>query len=487
MRKYLQSTLFCSLIFLIACNNDNDADSPVLNIDTVPDFAVDIGDSEIPYIIINTGGAGIENEPKIPAKMYIHSGTELMQTSSIGIEFRGSSSFRLSDKKSFGIETWTAEGEDTDESFFGMPEEEDWILTGHIVNEREGFIYDRTMMYHYVGYNLYRDMGRYASRTQMVELQINDEYLGVYVFMEKLKRDNERIDIANLRPGEDTGEELTGGYILKIDKTDGSDFNLNQPLEYYLTNWEDDARYIESNSFRSNYDVFRNPINFDPYDAPYHSRMFLETYFNYEEPKWDEISDAQKDYIQTYIHEFEDALLADDFTTDERTYADYIDVSSFVDHFILNELVRNVDGYRLSTYLVKDKNEKLEMGPVWDLNIGYDTGDRIPFTDWVVNYNNYVIADPWMMPFWWPRLLEDPQFTAEIKTRWQELRGGPLSTANIENLIDETSSLLIDNGAVERNYAKWDGVSVDYNASVESMKDFLNVRAEWMDREIAAF
>ena len=489
MKLYIQNTLMAaSLLLLGACNNDNDndADSPTDTVG-VPTIAVDIGDSEVPYIIIDTDGTQIENEPKVGATMYVYSENELIKATPVGIEFRGSTSFRLSDKKSYGIETWTENGEDTDESFFGMPEEEDWILAGHIVNEQQGFITDRTLMYHYVGYNLYRDMGRYASRTQMVELQINDEYLGVYVFMEKLKRDNERIDIANLRPGEDSGEELTGGYILKIDKTDGGDLNLNQPLEYFLNNWDDDARYLESNSFRSRYDVFGNVINFDPYDAPYHSRMFLETYFNYEEPKADEITQAQKEYIQTYMDEFETALLNDDFSTEERTYTEYIDIPSFVDHFILNELVRNVDGYRLSTYLVKDKNEKLEMGPVWDLNIGYDTGDRIPFTDWVVNYNNYVIADPWMMPFWWPRLLEDPTFTSAIQARWSELRAGPLSTANIEQLVDDTKSYLVDNGAVERNYAKWNRVGVDYDASVESMKSFLRDRADWMDGEIAAF
>ncbi|CAK9058801.1 Uncharacterized protein SCF082_LOCUS31266, partial [Durusdinium trenchii] len=170
-------------------------------------------------------------------------------SNAIGIEFRGSTSFRLSDKKSFGIETKDADGNDMDVSFFGFPEEEDWILMGHVVNQEQGFIFDRTLMYHYLGYNLYRDMGRYASRTQFVELEINGEYLGVYVFMEKLKRDNDRIDISRLTPEVSGPEEITGGYIIKIDKTAGGDLNLNEPLEYFLNNWDDDARLLEDPVF----------------------------------------------------------------------------------------------------------------------------------------------------------------------------------------------------------------------------------------------
>jgi len=64
--------------------------------------------------------------------------------------------------------------------------------------------------------------------------------------------------------------------------------------------------------------------------------------------------------------------LNDDFSSDDRLYIDYIDLNSFIDFFIINEITSNVDGYRLSTYLHKDRNEKLKMGPIWDLNIGYN-------------------------------------------------------------------------------------------------------------------
>ncbi len=475
------------ILLMTSCGDDDDDDNN--DDDTDPsevEFSVDIGDSEIPYIIIDTEGRSIENEPKIPATMSIYMDRTEVASSNIGIEFRGSTSFRLTDKRSFGIETWDVDGNDIDLSFFGFPEEEDWILQGHVVNESGGFIFDRTLMYHYIGYNLYRDMGRYASRTQFVELELNGEYLGVYVFMEKLKRDNERIDISSLTPEFTSPDEITGGYILKIDKTAGGDLDLDdQPLDYFLNNWDDDARYLPAHSFRSNYDINGNLLDFEPFDAPYHSQMFLETYFIYEYPKKEDITDAQREYIQNYIDEFETALLTDDFSTDVRTYTDYIDINSFVDHFILNELVRNVDGFRLSTYLQKDRGGKLAMGPVWDLNIGYDSGDRVPFDDWVINYNNYVSEDAWMMPFWWPRLLQDPVFTDALKTRWTALRANVLSNSALTGLVDETSNYLISNGAIDRNYQKWSGVFVDYEGSIQSLRDFLEQRADWMDSEIA--
>jgi hypothetical protein len=213
------------LLLVTSCQEDpapgpgqDDPDDPV--------FAVETGNSAIPYVVIETHGTGILNEPKIHAEMVIYQQKAEIQRAQIGIEYRGSTSFRISDKKSFGIETWDQQGNDVDVVFFGFPEEEDFILSGQILDTTDHWGFDRTMMYNYLGYELFREMGSYASRTQYVELEINGEYLGVYVFMEKLKRDRNRIDIATLDPGENTPELISGGYVLKIDKTSGGDLKL---------------------------------------------------------------------------------------------------------------------------------------------------------------------------------------------------------------------------------------------------------------------
>jgi len=443
-------------------------------------FAVDVGDSEIPYIIVDTHNATIQFEPEINATMKIYENKELVQEDEISIEYRGKTSYRLSDKKGFNIETLNG-----DVSFFGLPGEEDFRLIGHIVNLQDKYIFDRTLMYNYIGYEVARSIGRYASRCKFVELQMNDDYLGVYVFTEKLKRDDNRINIKSLNA---TSTNITGGYILKIDKADPGPETIGQPLSYYDNNWNDDARYTESNSFRSRYDINGVVLSINPYGAPYHPQKFLETYFLYEYPKEEDITAAQKVYIANYIDQFETALLTDDFGTSTRTYTNFIDLSSFVDYFILNELFRNVDAYRLSTFLSKDRDGKLAMGPIWDLDIAYDNGNRIPMDDWVINYNKHVFNDAWMVHFWWPRLMQDPQFKAAVKVRWNSLRSNELSNAKLLQLIDDTVQMLGENGAVLRNYKVWDkGIGVDYVASIINLENFLQERAAWMDNTIALF
>lgn len=490
LRPWMQIARILPLLLLVAvhsCQEDPGPGPGTSDPDEDPLFAVETGSSRIPYVVIETHGLGILNEPKVPADMIIYQQKAEIKRAQIGIEYRGSTSFRISDKKSFGIETWDSQGNDLDVAFFGFPEEEDFIFSGQIMDTTGHWGFDRTLMYNYLGYNLFRDMGAYASRTEFVELQINGEYLGVYVFMEKLKRDGNRIDVSALGPADNTPDMISGGYVLKIDKTSGGDLNLNQPLEYFLSNWDDDARYTEEISFRSVYDIYRELIDFEPYGAPYHENMYLETYFLYEYPKAEDISESQKEYIQRYIRNFETALLTDDFSSEQRTYTDYIDLESFVDFFIINELTRNVDAYRLSTYLYKDRGGKLKMGPVWDLDIGYFSGDRIPMDDWVIHYNTHVARDAWMLPFWWTRLMEDPLFRNALKTRWNELRLGVLSTAQLLWKVDQAAYYLEINGAVERNFRKWDqGEGFSYQAQIESLKEYLQNRSQWMDGMISS-
>ena len=478
MQKYKRLWFLVGCV-IFSCSKDSNS----IEVSTSPPA---IGDSDLPYLRVTTNER-IENEPKVPGVLTIFEDNELTFSHPIGIEYRGSTSFRLSDKKSYGIETWDEQNNDVDASILGFPEEEDWILNGHVFRSSNNILFDPSLMHHYIGYNLYASMGRYASRTKFVELEVNEVYQGVYVFMEKLKRDRERIAIEKLTPNENSSSEISGGYILKIDKTAGGDVAPDQPLDYYNDNWADDARYSAEISFRSNYDINGNPINFDAFDPPYHANQYLETYFLYEYPKSDEITNEQKNYIQGYINDFETALLQDDFSSNARTYTQFIDLDSFVDFFIINEITGNVDGYRLSTYLHKDRGEKLKMGPIWDLNIGYNRQDRVPVTDWIANYNNYVPQDPWMVPFWWPRLLHDPIFQQRLKQRWEALRQNEFSNDRVLGLVQNTADYLIENGAIERNYQRWSGIFVDYPGAVAELKSYLENRLQWIDAQVAAY
>lgn len=489
MRRLL--LFFMGFFFLVSCSKDvlenpGDSNPNTDNGNTDNNGSNDVApfSGALPFFRV-TSDISIQNEPKVAGDLKVFINQENTFSTPIGVEYRGSTSFRLTDKKSYGIEIWDENNIDADASLLGFPEEEDWILMGHVFrsNENGNTIFDPSLMHHYISYNLYASLGHYASRSKFIELEVNGEYMGAYILMEKLKRDLNRINIAEMLPTDNAAPNITGGYILKIDKTAGGDVVQNQPPSYYENNWGDDALYSEPISFRSNYSTDRNRLN----DAPYQEKQGYETYFLYEYPKATNITNEQKQYIQTYIDAFESALLSDDFSSQTRTYTDYIDLDSFVDFFIMNELTTNVDGYRLSTYLHKDRGQKLKMGPVWDFNIGFHQQNRIPDNDWVANYNTHAPNDLWLVPFWWTRLLEDPVFQQRLKERWETFRSSQLANATVLNLVQNTADYLTTNGAIDRNYSRWSGIDVNYNQVITDLKANLEARLGWMDQKISEF
>ncbi len=322
-------------------------------------------EDRLPQININTRGNTLVDEPKIDASMTITENNIETFNGNIGIEIRGSSS-QMFPKKAYGFETRDSANEDVDVSLLGYPEEEDWILYAPYS--------DKSMMRNMLIYDLSRDIGRYASRTKFVDVRINDAYNGTYVFMEKLKRDSNRIDINKLNETENSGEDLTGGYILKLDKADG--FN-----EFF---------YDDNNSFTSAF-------------LPNNANAGQQIHFLYDYPDMEDITPEQKNYISSYISDFELALASDEFTSLDIGYSAYINVPSFIDFFILNELSNNVDGYRLSTWLVKDKNEKLKMGPIWDFNLAFGNANYCggANTDvWAYKFNERCPGDFWVLSRW---------------------------------------------------------------------------------------
>lgn len=195
-------------------------------------FAANIGDSEIPYIVIDTKGEAVKDEPKIKADMYIFEKKKLIQQQNIGIEYKGKTSYRFSDKKPYSIEVWDSTGKDKKASFFGLPENEDWLLTGHIIEDSYGIPPDKTLIHNYFAYTLSNQIGKYASKCKIVELELNGEYQGIYIFMEKLKQNKNRIDVDKLLPSD---TNITGGYILTIDKS--SDKALEEKNSQWWKKW----------------------------------------------------------------------------------------------------------------------------------------------------------------------------------------------------------------------------------------------------------
>ncbi|PCJ94516.1 MAG: hypothetical protein COA50_12205 [Flavobacteriaceae bacterium] len=448
----------CLFIFMVSCSND-DTIVPE-NEEQQEEEQVIAPEDGLPQIRINTKGGTIVDEPKIDSEITISIADEVVFEGFIGIEIRGASS-QMFPKKAFGLETRDKNNVDLDVSLLGMPEEEDWILYAPYS--------DKSLMRNMLIYDLSRDMERYASRTVFVDLTVNGQYQGVYVFMEKLKRDGERIDINKLKEDENSGEDVTGGYILKIDKVAGS--NLGDG-------------YNDLNSFTSQHD----PLN---------AASGQEINFLYEYPDAEDITTEQKTYISTYVTDFENALASNDYTDESLGYASYIDVNSFIDFFLLNELSNNVDGYRLSTYMQKDKNEKLKMGPIWDFNLGFGNADYCDGGSsnvWAYKFNERCPNDFWQVPFWWDRLLQDPAYVTKLQNRWAILRSSVLSEASILGKIDTYNDALDASGSIDQNFNTWNVLGTyvwpnsfvgnTYNEEIDYLKNWVEDRLIWMDTEI---
>lgn len=451
--SFLKVSIFSLLLVVISCSKNET--NPVTEVTEEEEIVVE---GKLPRFEIGTNGNVIVDEPKINASIKIYETDKISYEGKVGIEIRGATSQSFP-KKSYGFETRDANNEDVNVSLLGFPEEEDWILYGPYS--------DKSLMRNMLIYDLSRDIDRYASRTKFAELYIDGIYKGVYVFMEKLKRDGDRIAINKLNNDENTGEDVTGGYILKIDKTAGS--NLGDG-------------YNDLNSFTSSH-------------APTSATMSQEIHFLYEYPDAEDITEEQKNYISTYVKQFEDALASNEYANLETGYEAYIDVDSFIDFFLMNEISNNVDGYRLSTYMHKDKNEKLEMGPIWDFNLAFGNADYCGGGEtnvWAYKFNERCSEDYWEVPFWWERLLEDPAYVSRLKIRWNALRSNEFSDAAIDLKIETYTTLLNTSEAVRANFATWDilGIYVwpnnfvgnSYDAEIEYLKSWIKARVTWLDQ-----
>ncbi len=412
---------------------------------------VTLQSSDLPVVVLNTFGQHIQDEPKIMAHMGIVEQSDGARNApnapfngydgAIGIEWHGSST-KTFWQQSFGIETRDAAGDDQDVSLCGMPPGADWVLHGPFS--------DKSLLRNALTFSLAdQACDDYVPRARFCEVMLNGSYLGVYTLMEKIKRGADRVDIARLRKSDLTGDALTGGYIVKVDRSDAA-------------GW---------------YSRFR------PAGGG-------KVYFNYVYPKSEDIQPAQKVYIQSYIDSFEQALLLPDFEDKEIGWRHFADENTFIEHFLFNEICKNVDAYRLSGHLYKQRDSdggKLFAGPLWDFNLAWRNANyannELP-TGWTFQGETYGV------PFWWERLLQDRGYAEHLQCRWFELRQTVLSQRHIFSVIDSLSEMLQESRT--RHYdlypimgrGLWPNpkpIAKTYEAEITNMKYWISERLHWMD------
>lgn len=389
-------------------------------------YSIEVVNSSVPTIEIET-----ESKQTVESKDNYLNGTmrivgtdnykEGLYEGSIRIKGRGNSTWKY-EKKPYKIKL------DRKSNVLGMDSSKDWVLLANHV--------DKTLIRNSVVFELAQRFNlQYTPDFVYVDVILNGEYLGNYTLCEQIKIGNGRVDINKLSKDDNYGEAVTGGYLLEID------------------NHKDEDVWFESS--------LGLPIAIK---GP------------------EEITDPQKKYIINYINEFEAALNSDSFSYNGKRYDEYIDVDSFVNWYLVNEITKNVDskGYS-SIYLYKDKNGKLSIGPVWDYdrafgNINYDGCDE--FEGWWVKEGT-----------WYSKMFQDTKFVNLVKNRYEEMM--PVIN-DIVNMMDRQANTVSSSRIV--NYTRWDitdKLSIhnpvatgSYESEMNHLKNWTSNRISWMNSEL---
>ncbi len=422
-----------------------------------PAFAQNFTDSNLPIVIINTDidpntGQPIQipDEPKVLATMKIifrQDGSRnyvadqgnhehLDYDGRIGIEIRGSSSQTLP-KKSYGFTTLQADNvSNNNVPLLGMPKENDWILNS--------LAFDPSLMRDYISYQLSNDIGAYATKAVYCELMVNGDYKGLYMLMEKIKIDSDRLNLVKLTTNDNSQPNITGGYITKADKTTGGD-----PVAWVMPSYSGGGvDYI------------------------------------HEQPKPDNVTSMQNNYIRQVFLDLQSDATAQNASL-VNGFPSLIDMPSFLDFMIINELSSNVDAYQFSTFFHKDRGGKLRAGPIWDHNLTFGNdlfiwGFNRSHPDlWQFNYENRGSK-------FWKDLFEHPGFRCYLAKRWNEFSaaGEALHYNAINALIDITADTIAE--ARIREDQRW-GTIGNHPVHIAIMKTWIQTRINWLNNKLSNY
>ncbi len=379
------------------------------------------GESQLPIVRIDTDGATICDEPKIVANMTVFengSDGNPQISSQIQIETRGNTA-QYFPKKCYGFKSVSTDGKRNNLKLLGMPPENDWVLYASYS--------DKTFVRDGLSYNLFRQMGHYAPRARHCILYINDEYQGIYILTEKIKVDNNRVNIGK------------SGALLEL-----TDLNRVKSDELYFT----------SSICKRTY-VFKNP---DTIDEP----SILQA--------------------KNLINSFESIITAKNFADSPLDrLAEVIDIQSLADYILLNEAIRNVDVMYVSTFWHVGRDGKLQIGPLWDCDIAL--GNANYMEGWKPQ-GLYAVTR-----FYAANLFSNKEFKNLLNKRWGELRSTVLSSSAVIDVIDSLNTVVIPE--VERNFARWNTlgryvtpnyfIGQTYGEEINYLKNWVLNRFNWLD------
>ncbi len=367
--------------------------------------------------------SGVTEEVKTECSLSIVSeGGEVHYDGPVGAWVRGRSS-RSVPKHQYGVELWDATGAEMKADLLGMGDESDWILNGQW--------FDRSLVRNKLGFALFQSFGgkeRYAPELRYCELTLDGQYNGVYTLGERIKRDPDRVDVAE--------NDLGDSFVLK----------------------QDDA-------------------------TCFHANTTTHGCWKLVYPSENSITEEQARGVEGWLYSWEQATLGSEPFAAEGIWA-YVDEDSMVDIVLLEEFVKNEDFAWTSLHSWKDEGGKIHFTP-WDLDMGYGVflyydsyGDPYSWID----YRPDMFAVPGT----------SDEFHARMASRWAELREGPMATEAILAHIDAYQSTLgeaIDRNfelwpIEEINYGGYFYEVSSYAEEDARVRDWVETRAAFMDERV---
>ena len=339
----------------------------------------------LPVVYVDTeGGKKIDSKTEyVAATLHIDGTTEYKGLDEVSCSIRGR-----------GNTTWTWPKKpylvklDSKASIFGLPKHKRWVLLANFM--------DRTLMRNMVSMHVSQLTSlSWTPHCVPVELVLNGVHQGSYLLIEQVRVDDDRVNITEMSPKDNEGQAVTGGYLLELD-----------------FHWDNEFQWKERN-------------------IP----------FAVKNPDPDDLTSQQKTYIKNYVKEVSDAIYGADFKDPDKGYAHYLDVDSFIDYWIVYEVMCNHElGNPGSVYFHKDRGGLLTAGPCWD----FDWGVLSFYTsngEWGLVNGNAI---------WYGRLFQDPAFKSRLKARFEELLP---QLETIPDYMDECERLL--EASARLNFAMW--------------------------------
>lgn len=413
---------------------------PLIKIDTGDTSTSQITrENYVPCSIIITQPDGSENEYQLTKK---------------GIKGRGNSSWGMP-KKGYNLNF------DDKESFFGLSEAKKWCLVANYS--------DKTLLRNKYASVLGNDIFNceWNPRFVSVDVIMNDDYLGNYIFCEKNTISIDRINIQDI--SDCTQKKIQNGKY--VDKNNDGVVDLN------------DGGFVMEIDAR--------------YDADYYFTSTKAVPFTLKDP--DEVTDAILEHIIAIVQRAEDALYADDFSdnSDEdpilSKWMQFCDADSFIDWYFVNEIGKNRDAcFYLSVYMYYNPTDgKLHLGPNWDFDPAFgNDGENGTLMHLQTPTDFYIKNSKWLS-----RMFEDPRFVAKVKVRWNEKKDELLQSFSENGTLQTLANNI--NVSADLNFVKWQilgayvwpnaaGFSerITYQSEIDYMKDWLTERYNWMDSAI---